>query len=70
MAGLLAREYAGSQLRTNCLNHGKTRTPLQIRAYPAADDSEQLPEPQEHVDAFLYLMSDDCDDNGEIFAPT
>jgi NAD(P)-dependent dehydrogenase (short-subunit alcohol dehydrogenase family) len=69
MAGLLAREYAGSGLRINCYNPGKTRTPLQVRAYPAADDNDQLPEPQAHVDAFLYLMSDDCDANGEIFNP-
>ena len=69
MAGLLAREYAGGQLRINCYNPGKTRTPLQVRAYPAADDNDQLPNPQDHVDAFLYLMSDDCDDNGQIFAP-
>jgi NAD(P)-dependent dehydrogenase (short-subunit alcohol dehydrogenase family) len=37
MAGLLAREYAGSSLRINCYNPGKTRTSLQVRAYPAAD---------------------------------
>jgi NAD(P)-dependent dehydrogenase (short-subunit alcohol dehydrogenase family) len=69
MAGLLAREYAGSSLRINCYNPGKTRTSLQVRAYPAADDNDRLPSPQEHVDAFLYLMSDDCDENGEIFTP-
>lgn len=69
MAGLLAREYAGSSLRINCYNPGKTRTALQIRAYPAADDNDQLPNPQDHVDAFLYLMSDDCNDSGEIFTP-
>ena len=70
MAGLLAREYAGGQLRINCYNPGKTRTPLQVRAYPAANENDRLPNPVDHVDAFLYLMSDDCDDNGEIFTPT
>jgi NAD(P)-dependent dehydrogenase (short-subunit alcohol dehydrogenase family) len=69
MAGLLAREFAGSQLRINCYNPGKTRTPLQVRAYPAADDNDQLPNPQDHVDAFLYLMSDACGESGEIFTP-
>ncbi len=69
MAGLLAREYAGSPLRINCYNPGKTRTPLQIRAYPAADDNDKLPLPQDHVDAFLYLMSDACDENGQVFTP-
>ncbi len=67
MAGLLAREYAGSPLRINCYNPGKTHTPMQVRAYPAADDNDQLPKPQDHVDALLYLMSDSCDSNGEIF---
>ena len=67
MAGLLAREYAGSALRVNCYQPGKTRTALQVRAYPAADENDHLPLPQDHVDAFLFLSSDECDDNGEIF---
>jgi NAD(P)-dependent dehydrogenase (short-subunit alcohol dehydrogenase family) len=70
MAGLLAREYADRGLRINCYNPGKTRTPLQVRAYPAADDNDQLPGPESHVDAFLYLMSDACDANGETFSPS
>jgi len=37
--------------------------------YLATDDNDQLPNPQDHVDAFLYLLSDDCDDNGLVFAP-
>lgn len=69
MAGLLAREYAGSDLRINCYNPGKTRTKLQVRAYPAADDNDSLPNPEDHLDAFLYLMSDACQANGEIFSP-
>lgn len=69
MAGLLAREYAGSNVHVNCLNPGKTRTSLQIRAYPAADDNEQLPLPQDHVNTFLYLMSAAAHENGEIFSP-
>ena len=69
MAGLLAREYAGSNLRVNCFNPGKTRTSLQIRAYPAADDNDKLPVPQDHVDTFLYLMSPATNENGQIFSP-
>jgi len=69
MAGLLAREYAGSGLRINCYNPGKTRTSLQVRAYPAADENDHLPNPQDHLDAFLYLMSDACDANGQTFTP-
>jgi NAD(P)-dependent dehydrogenase (short-subunit alcohol dehydrogenase family) len=64
---LLAQEYAGSNLRVNCFNPGKTRTGLQLRAYPAADENERLPSPQDHIDTFLYLMSDTSNENGEIF---
>jgi NAD(P)-dependent dehydrogenase (short-subunit alcohol dehydrogenase family) len=67
MAGLLAREYAGSNLRINCFNPGKTRTALHLRAYPAADVNDQLPTPEDHIDTFLYLMSDEAQENGEIF---
>ena len=67
MAGLLAREYQGSALRINCFNPGKTRTGLQTRAYPAADENERLPSPRDHVDTFLYLMSDASTENGEVF---
>ncbi len=69
MAGLLAREYEGSNLRVNCFNPGKTRTALHVRAYPAADTNDQLPTPEQHIDTFLYLMSDEAHENGEIFTP-
>ena len=67
MAGLLAREYQGSNLRVNCIKPGKTRTALQIRAYPAAGGNDLLPTPEHHVNSFLYLMSDDSNENGETF---
>ncbi len=67
MAGLLAREYEGSNLRVNCFNPGKTRTALHIRAYPAADINDQLPTPEHHIDTFLYLMSNEAHENGELF---
>ena len=69
MAGLMAREFEGSNLHVNCFNPGKTRTSLQIRAYPAADDNDRLPVPQDHVDTFLYLMSAAAHENGQIFSP-
>ena len=69
MAGLLAREYEGSNLHVNCFNPGKTRTSLQIRAYPAADNNDQLPLPEDHLDTFLYLMSALAKENGQIFSP-
>jgi NAD(P)-dependent dehydrogenase (short-subunit alcohol dehydrogenase family) len=69
MAQLLAQEYSGSNLRVNCFNPGKTRTGLQLRAYPAADENDDLPLPRDHVDTFLYLMSVESSENGEIFTP-
>ena len=69
MAGLLAREYAGGSLQVNCYNPGKTRTGLQVRAYPAADDNDALPGPEVHVDALLYLLGEDCTETGGIFTP-
>ena len=69
MAGLMAREYEGSNLHVNCFNPGKTRTSLQIRAYPAADNNDQLPMPEDHVDTFLYLMSAAANENGQTFSP-
>ena len=69
MAGLLARDYEGSNLRVNCINPGKTRTTLQLRAYPAADINESLPTPEDHINTFLYLVSDQVTENGEVFGP-
>ncbi|MCP4874744.1 MAG: SDR family NAD(P)-dependent oxidoreductase [Gammaproteobacteria bacterium] len=69
MAGLLAREYEGSNLRINCFNPGKTRTALHVRAYPAADENDHLPGPQTHINSFLYLMSDQLEENGAVFGP-
>ena len=69
MAGLLAREYEGSDLHVNCVNPGKTRTALQLRAYPAADINDRLPTPEHHVETFLYLVSDQVTENGAVFGP-
>jgi len=67
MAGLLAREYEGSNLRVNCVNPGKTRTALQLAAFPAADGNDELPAPEDRLRPFLYLLSDDSAENGEVF---
>ncbi len=69
MAELLAAEYEGSPLHVNCITPGKTRTSLHIRAFPAADDNDLLPAPENHADIFLYLMSESLKENGEIFSP-
>lgn len=67
MAGLLANEYDGSNLHVNCVNPGKTRTALQLQAFPAADDNDELPAPEDRIRPFLYLLSDESDENGELF---
>jgi len=67
MAQLIAREYEGTGLRVNCFNPGKTKTALQLRAYPAAGNNDALPPPEAHADVFLYLMSDLAQEHGETF---
>ena len=69
MADLLAAEYEDTAVHVNCFNPGKTRTGLQVRAFPAADDNKDLPAPEEHVNVFLYCMSSQCQDNGVTFVP-
>ncbi len=69
MSALLAREYADSKLHFNAYNPGKTRTALQLRAFPAADENDSLPTPNDHLNAFLYLASDELHQQGQIFNP-
>ena len=68
MAQLLAAEFEGSSLHVNWVYPGKTRTALQLSAFPAAD-SNLLPVPADHVKLFLYLMSDELEENGDSFTP-
>jgi NAD(P)-dependent dehydrogenase (short-subunit alcohol dehydrogenase family) len=65
----LAAEYDGSSLFVNSVNPGPSKTALHIRAYPAASDNDTLPEPAQHKNLFLYLMSDAMDTNGTCFKP-
>ena len=67
MANLLANEYEGGNLRINCFNPGKTRSALQLSAFPAADINDRLPGPDERIDVLLYLMSDQLRENGMTF---
>ena len=67
MAQLLAAEFEGSSLHVNWVNPGKTRTALQLSAFPAADNN-LLPVPADHAKLFLYLMSDELEENGDSFA--
>ena len=63
MAMLLAAEYDGSGLRVNCFDPGPTRTGLQLRAFPAADN-DSLPPPEAHARALLYLFDPALDLHG------
>ena len=69
MADLLAVEYEGSSIHINCVNPGKTKTALHLRAYPAADENATLPGPEVHGDLFLYLMDPGLVENGACFRP-
>lgn len=69
LASLLAREFDGSGLHVNCVNPGPTRTGLQLRAFPALDSNRDLPLPEQHRDLFLYLMSDQLEENEACFRP-
>ncbi|MFV2031433.1 MAG: SDR family NAD(P)-dependent oxidoreductase [Gammaproteobacteria bacterium] len=69
MAQLLAAEFEGSPLHVNCINPGKTKTALHLRSFPAADDNDLLPAPEDHANMFLYLMSDELQENGACFTP-
>jgi len=41
---------------------------LQLSAFPAADNN-LLPVPADHAKLFLYLMSDELEENGDSFTP-
>jgi NAD(P)-dependent dehydrogenase (short-subunit alcohol dehydrogenase family) len=67
MALNIAAEYEGSSIHVNCFNPGKTNTSLQVRAFPAADENEGLPSPEDHIETFLYLVSDELKENGTCY---
>ena len=46
------------RVRVNALNPGGTRTAMRAAAYPA-EDPMTLPEPEEHMDLYLWLMGPD-----------
>ena len=55
---ILADEYEhGGRIRCNSLNPGGTRTSMRHSAYPA-ENPQDVPPPEAHMDLYLYLMSD------------
>ncbi|RHW74911.1 YciK family oxidoreductase [Colwellia sp. RSH04] len=58
MMEVIADEYENSNLRTNAINPGATRTAMRSTAYPA-EDKDALPAPEEIMPLYVYLMSDE-----------
>lgn len=66
MMQIVADEYESSNLRTNAINPGATRTAMRASAYPA-EDKEVLPTPEDIMPLYVYLMSDDSKQvNGKV----
>ncbi|MBL4910703.1 MAG: YciK family oxidoreductase [Alteromonadaceae bacterium] len=63
---VIADEYENSNLRTNAINPGATRTQMRSSAYPA-EDKDTLAKPEDIMPLYVYLMSDDSVAvNGEV----
>ena len=57
MMQLIADEYESSNIRTNCINPGATRTKMRNAAYPG-ENQQTLKTPEDIMPTYLYLMSD------------
>ncbi len=69
-AQLLAGELGGaSEIKSNILNPGGTRTKMRAAAYPN-EDPMTLIEPETLMPLYLYLMSDQLEENGQRFDRT
>ncbi|WP_286261690.1 YciK family oxidoreductase [Thalassotalea atypica] len=66
MMELIADEYDNTNLRTNAINPGATKTPMRTKAYPA-EDQDTLAKPLDIMPLYVYLMSDDSSSiNGKV----
>lgn len=54
---IIADEYENTNIRTNCINPGATRTKMRNAAYPG-EDQRRLKTPEDIMPLYLYLMSD------------
>lgn len=61
MMEVLADEYENTNMRFNCINPGATRTNMRAQAFPAEDPSK-LKKPADIMPMYLYLMSQDSQD--------
>jgi NAD(P)-dependent dehydrogenase (short-subunit alcohol dehydrogenase family) len=57
MMQLIADEYDTSNIRTNCINPGATKTKMRNAAYPGENQSA-LKTPEQIMPTYLFLMSD------------
>ena len=67
LMGILADELETSTpIRVNSIDPGRVRTRMRALAYPG-EDPMSIPAPEELMDAYLYLMSDESKDtNGKV----
>ncbi|QSX28795.1 YciK family oxidoreductase [Shewanella cyperi] len=67
MMQVLAHECEGTSVRVNSINPGATRTKMRANAYPA-EDPMILKTAEDLMPTYLYLMSDDSEqENGKAF---
>ncbi|PKH55824.1 YciK family oxidoreductase [Shewanella sp. Choline-02u-19] len=65
MMQAIAHEYEGSNIRSNSINPGATRTGMRANAYPA-ENPQSLKKPEEIMPTYLYLMGkESADINGQ-----
>ncbi|MBT8140787.1 MAG: YciK family oxidoreductase [Gammaproteobacteria bacterium] len=67
MMQVLADEFENSDnIRFNSINPGATHTSMRLSAYPA-EDKTKIAKPEDIVDPYVYLLSDESNENGHMF---
>lgn len=64
---LYAMESEGTSVRVNLLDPGVVRTDMRAKAFPG-EDPLSVATPEEIMDAFVYLASAQCQENGQIIS--
>jgi len=65
LAFTYAAESNGTNIKTNVLNPGPTRTRMRAEAFPG-EDPDTLPAPEELVPLIVELLSPESNRNGEL----
>lgn len=58
LSQILADEHRHSELRSNCINPGATRTNMRLAAFPA-EDRDALKRPEDILAPYVYLLGPD-----------